>query len=166
MIGPESTGKTILSEQLAQHYRTEFVPELARTFFEHIKNCYSRHDIEVCLLQQLKEEKEKVAVSNRFLFVDTEAIIAKVWCEDVFHSAPKWINDEIKNNPYDLYLLTNTDVDVEEDEMRFNPHRREYFFDWYLKLLQENYLSYFIVSGKENARLRNSIDAIEKKFTE
>ncbi|NJL72725.1 MAG: ATP-binding protein [Candidatus Competibacteraceae bacterium] len=37
IFGPESTGKSTLSKNLAQHFQTRFVPEYARTFMEQRK---------------------------------------------------------------------------------------------------------------------------------
>ena len=34
MYGPESTGKTTLSKQLAAHYNDEWIPEFARDFLQ------------------------------------------------------------------------------------------------------------------------------------
>jgi nicotinamide riboside kinase len=34
IIGPESTGKSTLSAQLAQHYKTLWAPEYAREYLE------------------------------------------------------------------------------------------------------------------------------------
>jgi nicotinamide riboside kinase len=34
MFGPESTGKTTLSIQLADYYKTEWVPEFARDYLQ------------------------------------------------------------------------------------------------------------------------------------
>ena len=32
LFGPESTGKTVLAKQLAEHYNTVFVPEYSRAY--------------------------------------------------------------------------------------------------------------------------------------
>ena len=34
LFGPESTGKTTLAQQLAEHYQTEWVPEYAREYLQ------------------------------------------------------------------------------------------------------------------------------------
>lgn len=34
LFGPESTGKTTLAKQLADHYKTEWVPEFARDYLQ------------------------------------------------------------------------------------------------------------------------------------
>ena len=34
LFGPESTGKTTLSRQLAKHYNTKWVPEYAREYLQ------------------------------------------------------------------------------------------------------------------------------------
>lgn len=33
-VGPESTGKTTLSQKLAEHFQTEWVPEYMRTYLQ------------------------------------------------------------------------------------------------------------------------------------
>jgi len=37
VIGPESTGKTILCQKLALHYKVEWIPEYARKYIENLK---------------------------------------------------------------------------------------------------------------------------------
>lgn len=34
ILGPESTGKTMLAEQLAAHFHTDFVPEYSREYLK------------------------------------------------------------------------------------------------------------------------------------
>ena len=48
ILGAESTGKSTICKALAKHYRTDFVPEYARTYFEtnNINN-YSVSDLEI-----------------------------------------------------------------------------------------------------------------------
>ena len=45
IVGPESTGKSVLSEQLAKHYDTEFVKEVARDFIAKLNRKYTIDDI-------------------------------------------------------------------------------------------------------------------------
>ena len=164
LIGPESSGKTTLAKQLAQHYDTVWVPEYARDYVVKLQRNYTIDDIVHIAKEQLRMEEEMMHNSNRFLFADTELIVAKVWCEDVFDTLPQWIEEQLRNATYDLYLLTDFDLPWENDPVRENPHRREYFFDWYKRILEEMQLTYAVVSGKGDVRLENAVEVIERAF--
>ena len=45
VIGPESTGKSTLCEQLADHYKTQWVPEFARNYLLEIRRPYTYDDL-------------------------------------------------------------------------------------------------------------------------
>jgi nicotinamide riboside kinase len=45
VTGPESTGKSLLTEQLARHYNTVWVPEFARSYLEKLGRPYDEDDI-------------------------------------------------------------------------------------------------------------------------
>ena len=45
VLGPESTGKSTLCAQLAEHYNTVWCPEFARTYLSEIKRNYTFHDL-------------------------------------------------------------------------------------------------------------------------
>jgi len=165
LIGPESTGKSTLCEMLASHFKTIWVPEIARQYIGSLERKYTLEDIEYCTKAQLNEENQLVKKSNRFLFCDSEMIIAKVWCEDVFKTIPGWIEEKIKTNLYDLHLLMKPDIPFEHDAVRENPHRREFFFNWYKRELDERGFPYEVIGGNGGERFNNSIAAISKHFT-
>ncbi len=89
---------------------------------------YTLADIEYCAKEQLRSEAAMHATAKKFLFCDTELIIAKVWCEDVFKTVPAWITAMMEIHRYDLFLLTLPDIPFQTDDVRENPHRREFFF--------------------------------------
>jgi NadR type nicotinamide-nucleotide adenylyltransferase len=166
LIGPESTSKSTLSEELANHYQTVWVPEYARTYLKELKYKYTLQDILVIAQEQFKQEQELLKTANRFIFIDTELIVSKVWCTDVFNTCPDWITETAGNYPYDLYLLTYPDLPWEEDPLRENPHRRMYFYDWYERELKKTNASYTIITGIGEQRLKNAISAVEKFYTD
>ena len=88
LIGPESTGKTTLCDALARHYNTNWVAEFSREYISSLNRKYTLADIEHCTKTQLKSEEEKLLTAKNYLFCDTELIVAKVWCEDVFKTVP------------------------------------------------------------------------------
>lgn len=161
LIGPESTAKSTLSEALAKHYQTVWVKEYAREYLQNKIGNYNLEDIIEITKHQLLIENKLIEEANKYIFVDTELIISKVWCEDVFQSCPAWIEKSIVENKYDLYLLTFPDILWIADPLRENPSRREFFFDWYERELNSIQANYTVIKGVGNSRLQNSIDAIE-----
>jgi NadR type nicotinamide-nucleotide adenylyltransferase len=162
LIGPESSAKSTLSERLANHYQTVWVKENSREYLGKISRKYTLADIEKITEEQIAQENELLKKANRILFADTEAIISKVWCKDVFDVVPAWIQQEIESRPYDLYLLTDHDLEWIPDPVRENPHRRDFFFRWYENELKDISANYEIIHGKGEDRVNNAIRAIEK----
>ncbi len=164
LIGPESTGKTTLCEQLAEHFKTVWVPEYSREYISKLHRSYTLEDIEYCTRQQIEQEDQLIESANHFLFSDTELIVAKVWCEDVFKNCPGWIEEEITKRNCDLYLLTEYDLPFKEDPVRENPHRRNYFYDLYKSELEKRKFDFAIINGIGNERFENALKAIAEKF--
>jgi NadR type nicotinamide-nucleotide adenylyltransferase len=166
LIGPESTAKSTLSEELARHYHTVWVREFSREYLQKINRAYTLEDILEIAKKQLQREEHLTENANKMIFADTELIISKVWCKDVFNTCPEWILNNIIPYKYDLYLLTYPDLQWEEDPLRENPHRREFFFDWYERELKSIDAVYTIIRGNGAERFKNAVDAIEKFISE
>jgi NadR type nicotinamide-nucleotide adenylyltransferase len=164
VIGPESSGKTTLSHELAEHYQTTWVAEYSRSYIAGLTRAYTQQDIEKIALAQLKQEDEALLHAQNYFFADTELIIAKVWSLDVFHYCPEWIEKKIPELAYDLYLLTSPDLEWIADPVRENAGRRDYFFDWYKRELETYQFPYFIISGHGKYRMQNAVSAIENYF--
>ena len=56
ITGPESTGKSILTDQLANFFQTIWVQEYARTYIDHLNRPYEQKDI----LQIAKNQVQQV----------------------------------------------------------------------------------------------------------
>lgn len=166
LIGPESTSKSTLSEELARHYQTVWVPEYSRAYLKSLHRKYTLDDILIITKEQFHQEQELLKTANRFIFVDTELIVSNVWCMDVFNTAPDWITTTATNHPYDLYLLTYPDLPWQEDPVRENPHRRMFFYDWYERELKKINANYNIIKGIDDQRLKNAISAVEKFYSD
>jgi NadR type nicotinamide-nucleotide adenylyltransferase len=164
VIGPESTGKTSLCEALAIHYHTVWVPEYSREYIPRLNQPYTLNDIEDISKKQLEMEAAAIDKAERYLFADTELIVAMVWCLDSFNKVPAWMVKKIMDTKYDLYLLTLPDLPWIKDPVRENGHRREYFFNWYREELDKRNLPYSIIGESGISRLNNSIDAINSFF--
>ena len=165
IVGPESTGKSQLAQQLAQHYQTEWVPEYARFYLDRLERAYTQPDLSEIAKGQLAWERDKSDHANRYLFCDTNLIVIKVWSDHKYGMTDPWIEDTLKENTYDFYLLGNIDLAWTPDPQREHPDMREHFFRIYENYLKDNTLPYVLISGQEEARKKCAIDAVEKYFS-
>jgi len=137
------------------------VPEYAREYLSELKTPYTQQDVENILKEQLLREKQ-ASKNAPLIFCDTEPINIKVWCEHVFGSCAEWINDEINDHRYDLYLLTRPDLPWEYDPLRENPEKGPFFFDWYLKILKSISANYIVIGGDTTTRFKTAVDAVQQ----
>ena len=164
VIGPESTGKSTLCKGLAEHFNTVFAPEFSRDYTSNLEKNYTESDVLHCIAEQFNLEKSLLNKATKYLFSDTESIVGKVWLEDKFGPAPAWVEALISDYPYDLYLLTSNDIPFENDPVRENPLRRDFFFEWYQRELLGRKLNYKVISGLGTERLKNAVKIIEDNF--
>jgi NadR type nicotinamide-nucleotide adenylyltransferase len=171
IIGPESTGKSSLSEALANHFRTLWCPEYAREYLLTNGKDYRFDDLlDIAHGQIMKEDqsiqelndKSGEAMSN-LLFIDTDMYVMKIWCEFVFGNCHLWILDQIAKRNYDLYLLCNTDLPWVKDELREYPdlETREKLFHIYKDHMINQNTSWVEIRGVDQQRLDMAIRAVE-----
>jgi NadR type nicotinamide-nucleotide adenylyltransferase len=162
ITGPESTGKSTLTRELAQHYHTVYIPEYARTYIENLNRPYTFHDLEQIAQMQANELSLYQKKVNDFLFSDTYLIITKVWFDVVYDRCPQWITDRIQQKEIDLYLLCSTDLPWIPDSVRENGGTmREVLFKRYQQELEKFGLNYRVISGIGPDRIKNAILAID-----
>jgi NadR type nicotinamide-nucleotide adenylyltransferase len=164
ITGPESTGKSTLTRQLAESFQTTWVPEYAREYLTGIQRPYTYQDILKIAHGQFNLEQQIEPLAHHFLFCDTDFIVLKIWCIDKFKKCPPWIQRKAEIHRYDLYLLTDIDFPWSHDPLREDPHRREFLLGKYQEELETGHYPYRIVSGLDNERLLNAIRIINDFF--
>jgi NadR type nicotinamide-nucleotide adenylyltransferase len=164
IIGPESTGKSTLCEQLAAHYQTVWCQEYAREYLLKNGTDYTYDQLLEIAKGQLVLEEQVEQQAHQHYFIDTNMYVMKVWCEVVFDNCHKWILNQIVQRPYDLYLLCNVDLPWIKDELREYPDlaMREKLYKMYKDLLIHDGTPWAVVSGTEEERLQTAIQHIER----
>jgi len=168
VLGPESTGKSTLCEQLAKHYDTYNCPEYARQFLTENGIKYNYTDLLTIAKGQLtlEEEFENKSIENKKnkLVVDTDMYVMKVWCEYVFDNCHTYILEQINTRSYDYYLLCDIDLPWTADEMREYPDNkpRQELFQIYKDILVNQNTPWGIVSGIGEDRTNNAIQLIDQ----
>lgn len=163
ILGPESTGKSTLAEDLATYYGEPWVPEFAREYLEKIDRPYEYGDLVEIGKGQVQAEDNLALKAQKFLFVDTDLRVIHIWSEHRFAQTDPWVMDQLAKRTYDLILLTDTDLPWTPDPLREYPELeiRQYFFDKYLKLAQESGFPYLVVSGDREKRLKSAVEAVD-----
>ncbi|WP_208379517.1 AAA family ATPase [Psychromonas algicola] len=171
LFGPESTGKTTLSRQLAAHYNTVWAPEFLREFAQekwdkHQKVCEPKDIIRIAQ-GQIRLENEASKSAHKILICDTDLLETKVYAEAYFEGfeLPE-LNQAITNNHYDLYCLTYIDTPWEADDLRDRPELREQMFTQFENALITHKKNYLLLKGDKETRLKNAIRYIDELLTE
>lgn len=169
LIGPESTGKSSLGHQLADHYGTLFCPEYAREFLLTHGMNYTYDDLLTIAKGQLSLEDHYTQMvsesepASRLLFIDTDMYVMKVWCEFVFGKCHRFILDSIIERRYDLYLLCSIDLPWTKDTLREYPdiERRKQLFHMYKDILINQSTPWTEIKGSQDKRLQRAIKAVK-----
>ncbi len=173
IIGPESTGMSMLSEQLANHYESNWCPEYAREYLLSNGKNYDYDDLltiakgQLALEDEIYDQLEEQSLpmlengGHLPLFIDTDMYVMKVWCEFVFEKCHRFILDEIIKRKYDLYLLCNIDLPWVKDELREYPdlESRKQLYRIYKDIMINQSVPWVDISGTYSERLSKGIAA-------
>ncbi len=161
IVGPESSGKSTLCEQLSKELNCECVPEFARKHLTENPN-YNQIDLDFMLKQQLLAEK---SYSTPILICDTEAISFKVWSIYKYGSASEYVIEQSFAVDYDFYILLFPDLNYEEDPLRENSplKNRKKLFALFEKELKTAKCRYSVVKGKGKKRFENLIYILQEQ---
>ena len=171
LFGPESTGKTTLSEQLARHYNTVWVAEYAREYLQDKWNNYRKtcenSDLIPIAEGQMKFENQLAKKADNVLICDTDLLETKVYSEEYYGGFVNPLLDEAAvENTYDLYLLTYIDTPWEADDLRDKPELRKEMFDAFESALKKYNRPYILLKGDKKTRLKLATQAIDKILAE
>ena len=169
VYGPESTGKTTLCQDLATHYKTQWVPEFARTYLQNKwdqkKEVCSLEDLPLVAKGQMESENQLITKANKILFCDTNILVTQIWSETHFDGyCDPMIQQAAEQVHYDFYLLTGIDVPWEEDDLRDRPNDRKNMFKYFHNNLIKRNLKFAHIKGSREKRIKFAQKAIDSIF--
>lgn len=140
ILGPESVGKTVMTQKLADHFKTIGVSEYGRDHADKIGDGeWSSDDFKIIMLQQ--DFDVEVATHNQatngVVFSDTEQITTRIFS----HMFGYPTEDVIEDQDFDLYLVLTPDVPWVQDGLRKfggDEVRKEHFFKILQALMKED----------------------------
>ncbi|MDO5978484.1 ATP-binding protein [Flavivirga spongiicola] len=167
LFGPESTGKTTLSKQLARYYDSVWVPEYAREYLQNKWNNERKtcepDDLLPIAEGQMKLENELAKKTDSVLICDTDLLETKVYSEAYYlGSCDPILEKYALENTYNLYFLTYIDTPWEADDLRDKPEHREKMFEAFQNELIKSKKPYVLLKGDKKQRLKTAIKHINK----
>ena len=166
IFGPESTGKTTLSEKLARHYNTVWVPEYAREYLQdkwnnERKTCEPK-DLLPIAEGQMRLENDLATKATDLLICDTDLLETKVYSEAYYLGyCDPTLEKHALENKYDLYFLTYIDIPWEADDLRDKPNERERMFLYFKDTLEKYNRNFVILKGDKKTRLKKAVEHID-----
>lgn len=161
LYGPESVGKTTMARQLADHYQTVYVPEVARDLIT--SNELTSDDYARIAVAQTAAVEQAIAQANRVLICDTDLITTQLYASIYGVRHPSILTELAAQERFDAYFLLTPDVPWVADGLRDLGHRRAEMYLLFEQALTERGIRYVVVSGADyEARLTRVIIEIDR----
>lgn len=163
IVGTESTGKSILTEKLADYFKTVFVPEAGREIVGKTDQCTIEQLYQISELHAQKIEK-KILEANKLLFLDTDLNITKSYSLFLFElelNVAQWIEEA---NKCDLHLFLETDAEYIQDGTRLSGEQRDNLSLYHKRILEKNGIEYISIRGTWDNRFHIACNIINTKY--
>lgn len=169
IIGGESTGKSTLTINLANHYNTNYLEEVGRDLSEISGTdlMMLSEDFTRILLEHKAREMRLIGESNRVFFEDTDCLITRFYMDflkDPNMKSNAMLAEAIAAvNSYDLILFLEPDVDwvQEGDRSEVIAADREKYSRKIKQLYDRYGFSYISVSGNYQERYSKAIEYVD-----
>lgn len=166
LTGSESTGKTTLAQQLAEHFRVSWVPEFVREYAD-TKGApleFSDHGPIARGQMALEDEyRSRAAEHNEHLLIqDTDLLSTAVYCAHYYGECPRWIQDAARERRPDLYLLLDIDLPWIADAARDRGHMRLEMQALFRDAVERSGVPFTEIKGDTGERFATAREAIER----
>lgn len=167
LFGPESTGKTTLSIQLARYYNSVWVPEYARDYLQNKWNNERKtcepNDLLPIAVGQMELENTLAQKTDSVLICDTDLLETKVYSEEYYSgTCDPLLEKYALKNTYDLYFLTYIDTPWEADDLRDKPEERQEMFEAFKTALIKYKRPFVLLKGDKKTRLATATKHINQ----
>lgn len=165
IMGPESCGKSTLTQDLANHYQTNFVIEYGRLVYENNGGVTIDDFIPISKGRQDLEDW-MIKYSNKLLFCDTEDIttylFSKMYHPNECDKVEDYFIDILYKKPkYDLYILLKPDCEAVQDGTRQFLDERWSHYEVIKSELVDRGCNFVEIGGDWNNRFKESKKLID-----
>ena len=163
ITGAESTGKSTLTERLANHFGAPYIPEIAREYVENLNHKYTYSDVENIAKMQIAKFNSISKSDAPYIFVDTWLIVTKIWFEFVYNKTPDWLIRKILKTKIDLFLVCDIDLPWIYDPVRENGgENRKILQNKYIENISEFNFEYKLISGIDDERFNSALNFLKQ----
>lgn len=167
ILGAESTGKTTLCQDLANHFNTQWASEFMRPYLQRkwdlTQTSCEWRDLLPIAAGQVAEENHKTLLANNYLFCDTTLFELMVYAYWYYGKCPQSIETAALRHHYDLILVTEVDVPWVADDLRDAPHQRHEISQAFEQALIDHNKPYKKIGGSRQQRVCKVSNWLEPK---
>jgi len=160
LLGTESTGKSTLTQQLAQHYNCSLVSEAGRDIIDD-SNEFSFNDLHLVATEHAKRIDEAVLGESPLIIIDTDIHITKSYAQFIFEKELDVDDDIIKSNQANLYLYLGDDAPYMQDGTRLNQIERNFLDLSHREILQRHKIDTIEIWGNWTNRFDRAVKEID-----
>jgi len=164
ILGTESTGKTTLTEQLANYYNCSMVAEIGRDLIPDSTD-FSFDDLLFVANEHAKKINETVLRDSPLVIVDTDIHITKSYAKFAFGLEMPVSEYIIDANKANLYLYLNNDVPYYQDGTRLNKTERDLLDQSHREVLAQHQIKFVEITGNWQKRFEHAVSEISKLIT-
>ncbi|WP_298974635.1 ATP-binding protein [uncultured Psychrobacter sp.] len=172
ILGAESTGKTTLCQDLAEHFSRQgtsaWVPEYMRDYLQDKWNqqqatctwqdllpiAQGQIELENKLAQQVAQTVHTNHTNKGYLFCDTSLFEIMVYANWYYGDCPTELTQAALAHHYDLILLTKVDTPWVADDLRDSPFEREAISARFEDELNDYHKGFRLIGGDRMSRVR------------
>lgn len=165
-LGAPSTGKTTIGRALAEKYRTQWVPEFGRFYWEeHQDNrqLTQAQLVEIAIGQRKWEDKAAQRATN-YLFIDTEAIVTRQYAFDYYGESSVELDSyaDQSANRYHQFFVCDIDIPYEDNWARSGEVHRDDFQARLINDLNARQIPYTLLTGSHEQRMSTVANKLER----
>ncbi len=157
-LGAPSSGKTTIAKELAKRFNTEWMPEFGREYWDNnqVNRRLTLKQLSEIAEGHLKREEEKISKSNKFLFIDTNAVTTYLFSLYYHGKSNQKIIKLAENSAskYDLVFVCDIDIPYENTWDRSGEVNREEFHKKTIAYLLERRIPFILLKGSLEERIK------------
>jgi nicotinamide riboside kinase len=166
LLGAESTGKTQLAGELADHLRghglsAEVVPEVLREWCAR-EGRTPRPEEQLPIAQEQERRVDAAAALAQVVIADTTALMVAIYSAMLFEDGTLYRFALARQRSYSLTLVTGLDLPwIADGLQRDGPHVREPVDTLIRSMLAQAQIGYRVVYGNGEERLLSALAAVK-----
>ncbi|MDQ0592214.1 HTH-type transcriptional repressor of NAD biosynthesis genes [Chryseobacterium ginsenosidimutans] len=159
-LGTESTGKTVMTNNLSEYFKANKVSEAGRDLISDSKE-FDFNDLEKVYTEHANRI-ENVDYRESFLtLIDTDIHTTKSYSEFIFGRKLSIPEEIIEKNKADLYLYSTKDAEYIQDGTRLEIDARNKLDESHRNILKENEIDFLEISGSWDEREKMAVENIK-----